>query len=217
MPAEISAAQRPRSRAVRPAQWCLGSAITVYLGIHLVKDQEPTTGTVDIVLYGVMVFALVVLVLTTEAVRTRRPTLRFENGPRGTGLGVRILPPEHNGKRRLRDETLSLSREIHEYLQTQPPSFSEALTGHAALMSAATEEERNALWEEQNSRRWQRMQEEQRQLAQLFGVRVAYLLNEYRHRGMLSESDAGKIEWYMHSNHWAPNAANELGALAHRL
>jgi hypothetical protein len=155
-------------------------------------------------------------VLEVPLVRRRRPTLHAGRR-RGRFALLEVAPPERGGRRRLRRETFTLTREIHEFLKTEPPSFSEALTTHAVLMAASTEEERNAAWAERNARIWQRMQEEHRQLAQLFGDKVTYLLSEYRRRGMLSESDASMLDWYMQSNHWAPNAANALGALARRL
>lgn len=78
------------------ARWAFGVAVPAYLGIHLVKGQEPTTGIVDVVLYVIMGVAFTTLLVTSGPVRRHFPyeLRRKSKSSAGTRVAARAVSTE---------------------------------------------------------------------------------------------------------------------------
>jgi hypothetical protein len=86
-----------------------------------------------------------------------------------------------------------------------------------AMQAAKDESERQAIWQQYTQRLTESYERERQELAEHFGGRVRHLINEYRSRRMLSDSDAHHIEWECQSEYWIADAATSLDALARKL
>src|SRR5450755_4141301 len=139
----------------RLAKAVLSVAIAAYVGIHAVALAHPAPGwNIGIFVAGGV--AIILLLVSESALRDRRPTLR--TGRREGRAGVWIEPAakpivfERKHKASLRKETLALVADIHAYVRSQPAPFVETIQSHRtasrAMDAAASDEERNRLWNE---------------------------------------------------------------------
>ncbi len=161
--------------------------------------------------------ALLLLIMGSKPVTSRLPRPSVE---RGDGFVIRVRPPEHGGKHRLRQHTTALVKDIRDFLKTQPAPHIESVREHTEMtrrMQNVAEEERTAIWNEYTQKMTERTARETQNLAERFGGRLRYVSLEYQRRGLLSESDARQMQWMANSVGWLAQAANELEALALRL
>ncbi len=202
-------------RFIRDLAFSLVAGFFVTL-VAVKGGQHPETALVD----GVVAFLLIGLaaaLLENATVRARLPSLALE---RGNGIAIRVRPPERGGRRRLRRQTAELVKDIREYLKAQPAPYVDSMREHqqmSARMQNATETERHAIWQEYSLQSTERFARESQELAARFGGRLIHLSTEYQRRGLLSQSDAHKLQWEANSLGWLGSAASELGALALRL
>ena len=182
-----------------------------------IGTRDPLTLTVRTLVALVLVWILAEIIQTQWAI-SRLPRLAVE---RGDGLALRMRAPEVQGKRKLRQQTLALVREIRDYQKTQPAPYVETLRAHweatALMKKAGSKEERTAIWHEFQLGESERYARESQSLAERFGGQLAYLASEYKRRGLLDDIGANRIGWQSSSGGWLASAAAELEALAMRL
>lgn len=85
------------------------------------------------------------------------------------------------------------------------------------METATTEDDKKRIFVEYSRRESARMEAEGVELAQLFGGRLHYVVDEFRRRGLLGESDASQLRWEASSRGWIRHAAQKIEALALRL
>lgn len=185
------------------------------IGVTLTGWTDPAVG------WALIMLAVLIAVALLPPIANRIPHVALERGSRADGVALRIRPPEVQGVKRLRQETNQLVAEMHDYLRAHPAPWTEHLRDHQetsrAMNAATTENERERLWNESTQRMAEAYQRERQTLAAQFGGRLRYVLQEYRQRGMISESDASRLEWDAQSLGWLNEAASTLEALARRL
>jgi len=202
-------------------RWLIGLAVDLGIGLlvvliaYLGGQNLATVLTAGVIACFAM--ALVLWIGGSKPVTSRLPRPSIE---RGDGLVIRVRPPEHGGKRRLRQETTALVKDVRAFLKTQPAPYTESMREHTEMtrqMQNVTEEERNAIWTEYTQQMTERHARETQNLAERFGGRLLYLSGEYRRLGLLKDADAHHMQWMANSVGWLAQAANELEALALRL
>jgi len=193
-----------------------GPGITFLIGLAL-----SMLGITNRVL-GLAVIGISVLwtLLVLPVVSPWLPSIGLEHGD---GIALRIRGPMRRpqGKRKVRQETQSLVRDIRDYLRSQPNATIQSLTDHQAttqaMSNAKDEAEKNAIWNQMTLGLIERSEKERYELAERFGGRLHYLIGEYQRRGLLNEGDAHLLEWQAGSMHWMGQTATTLDALGRRL
>ena len=151
-------------------------------------------------------------------VGSRLPSLSLE---RSDGIALRVRRPPEQGKRRLRGQTEAVVKEIWAYLRSVPDSSVASHRGWSQMVritqEATDEGEKRAAWSEYTAAETARYSSEQRELAERFGGRIQYLVDEYQRRGTINESDARLLMWQSGSHHWIKAAATTLEALKLKL
>ncbi len=193
-----------------------GPGITFLIGLAL-SLLGITNRVLGFVVIGIsVVWTLLILPFISPWL----PSIGLEHGD---GIALRIRGPAQRprGKRKVRQETQSLVKDINDYLRSQPNATIQSLTDHQATtqaMSKATDEaEKNAIWNRMTLRLIERSEKERRDLAERFGGRLHYLIGEYKRRGLLSEGDAHLLEWQAGSMHRMGQTATTLDGLSRRL
>jgi hypothetical protein len=180
----------------------------------------PNDWQASVIVVGVIVCGLV-LILSMRPVRSRLPRVRLDRRGPGNGFAIQFHPPAAQGRRRVRQESFVLAKDIHEFLRDQPAPYLSSLADHQAMVTgmnaANTDEEKQAVWNQFTARETERWTHENQELAARFGGRLHYLIGEYRRRGMLTDSEASKLAWECSSSGWLAQAASELEALGRRL
>jgi hypothetical protein len=190
-------------------------AIPLLLGFAI-KLTNVANQLIGYALFGVAFVWIVVLVPVVSA---RLPTLAWERRPPGTGFAIAYRPPAGSGKRRLREDTRSLVRDIWTYVKEQPQESPWAWRDLGRRSDAAKDDdEKRAIWDEYNAAEQQRYFRQQQELSERFGGRLRLIVDDYQRRGYLTDQDVDLLMWQSHSIHWISwSAAPKLEALALRL
>ena|ERR1700674_5660631 len=193
-----------------------GPGITFLIGLAL-SLLGITNRVLGFVVIGISVlWTLLVLPFVSPWL----PSIGFE---RGDGIALRVRGPVRrpHGKRKLRQETQTLVKDIHDYLRSQPNATIQSITDHQAttqaMSTAKDEAEKTAIWNQMTLRLIEHSEKERRDLAERFGGRLHYLIGEYKRRGLLTDSDASLLGWQAGSMYWISQGATTLDALARRL
>lgn len=179
------------------------STLLLYLGIHLVEGQKPTTRAVDVALYVVMGLAAVVWVLSAEPIRRRRYTAQLR--PRGSGWALFIQRPERSsrGKKALKKRAESTSRSIlellAEYRETDPtrdPWWYGQPNWHNM-----SDEDRTRIFNEHGSKSSAHTTQYMSRYLVEYSAKAMALFEEFKSRDMTEDSH----------RHWFEHPTNPLG------
>jgi hypothetical protein len=193
-----------------------GPGITFLIGLAL-SLLGVTNRVLGFVVIGVSVLWTI---LVLPFVSPWLPTIAVEHGD---GIALRFRGPDRRpqGKRKLRQETQSMVRDIHQYIKTKPSATVESLAQHQAtsqaMQGAKDEAEKQAIWNKSTMELITGYEKDKQELAEHFGGRMHYLIGEYKRRKLLSDSDASLLEWQLGSKFWLAQAGSALDALARRL
>lgn len=193
----------------------VGVGLLVVL-IAYVSGQKPLALLVEgiVASFGT---AIVLEVVGRPAVKRRLPRVALE---KGDGFALRIRAPEYGGKRRLRQQTLELVKEIRVFLKAQPAPYLDSMREHTEMsgrMEHATEDQKRMIWNEFTLKTTERYARETQDLAERFGGRLAFQLGEYHRVGLVGDGDMSHMQWMARSIGWLGQVATDLEALALRL
>jgi hypothetical protein len=141
------------------------------------------------------------------------PQLRSE----GERLLLRIRPIS---KRRLWRETDAIATDLEEFVRTHDTSAATTVRGFSLsfrLENVEDQNERDAIWAEHMTEVLENHEKQAAELREFDGGRVSFVLREYERRGLLSESERIRLEFWASFTAMAAEAADRLRGLAKRI